>query len=182
MIKQTVSFLLAAGLLFLFPVTLSAGEGETEPDAYILLPEGSNSEGWSAVSDTYEKETGIRVEIVTAEEDYRVALQKYMAKNRLPAAFVLLTEKDAYIWEGYLRELRGSRLDDALRFTSLFRFYKGKAVGVPIDAADERTYLAMNLLAPEKDSVAAEGFLVYAFSDETGQAALKEAELQKLYH
>lgn len=182
MIKRTVSFILAATLLLLFPVTLSASEREKDLDAYILLPEGSNVVGWNMVSDAYESETGIRVEILAAEEDYRIALQKYMARNRLPAAFVVLTEKDAYIWGEYLKELRDTKLDEALRFTSLYRFYGGKAIGLPIDASDDRTYLAMNSFADESDSNAAEGFLIYALSGEEGQTILKEAELQKLYH
>ena len=182
MIKPTVSIILVAAFLILFPVSLSAGEGETEPDAYILLPEGSDYEGWNTLSDTYEDETGIWVETIIAEEDYRIALQKYMARNKPPAAFVVLTEKDAFIWEGFLEELRDTKLDEALRFTSLYLFYGGKAVGIPIDASDERTYLGMNSFTSESDKAAAEKFLVYALSGEEGQTILKEAKLQKLYH
>ncbi len=179
--KRPAIGILVAALLLAFSIPAFAAETEGEEESWILLPEDGPAEEWNDLAAAFSEETGKTVLPVVAGEEYSIALQKGMAKRKGPAAFLLFSERDAYIWEEYLTELRESAVAPHLRYASLYLYYEGKAVGVPSGSGRERSYYALNDRAPEEEKALAAEFLAFVLSGEEGQAALSAAELYKLY-
>lgn len=132
MLKKMLSVLLCA-VQILVAGSLMAGCGKREKQlVYFLNFKPESAKTYEQIAKDYEKETGIRVKVVTAAANtYEQTLKSEVAKSQAPTIFQINGPVGYQSWKDYCLDLRGSSVYSLLSDSSLAIRDGEKVVGIP---------------------------------------------------
>ena len=110
------------------------GTGNTVPQTAVrYLASGAEAaEKYRQAADEYEKETGIKIAVESAEEnDYGQTLAEKMKTDGAPVIFLLSGQNDLALWEDYCADLSDSQLYESLIDEDFALTADGAVYGIP---------------------------------------------------
>ena len=129
--KKLLSLLLVAamGLTMFVGCDGVAGKADdTEPSVYYLNFKPEQKEEWEALAASYEKQTGVKVKVVTAASgEYETTLMSEMGKSDAPTLFQVNGPVGLANWKDYCYDLAGSDIYKELT-SDAFALKEGNAV------------------------------------------------------
>ena len=131
--------LLFAALMFMAGCTPSEGPDETPSasqgqakEIYFLNFKPEVSEAYASIAAAYEKETGVRVKVVTASSGmYEATLKSEIAKSAPPTIFQINGPVGLNSWQDYCLDLSDTQLYSLLTDPEMAVSRDGKAYGIP---------------------------------------------------
>jgi raffinose/stachyose/melibiose transport system substrate-binding protein len=107
--------------------TEASGSGKV----YLLNFKPETDEQWQELASTYNKQTGVEVNVLTAADgQYNTTLQSEMAKTDAPTIFNIGNTSAAQTWDDYTYDLKDTDLYKHLTDKSLAVEYNGKVAAV----------------------------------------------------
>ena len=159
-------FCLLLGICSLFSGCSSTGR------VTYLNPVPEADAAWTQLAQTFRKETGISVSIVTVSpENYDEALLSYMASLAPVSLYHLDTDELLDSYQDYLFNLSGTGVEEALADDSFsYRDQRGKLLAVGFR---EGSRWAVNGKASRADVEATVAFLTWVMTSPEGKTMLK---------
>ena len=114
MLKKILSIVLCVSLIL--SVTLLVGCGDSgSADVYFLNFKPESANVYIELAETYQKETGVKVKVVTAAANtYEQTLKSEMAKTSAPTIFQINGPKGYANWKDYCKDLKNTAIYSAL--------------------------------------------------------------------
>ena len=127
--KKLLSLLLVAAMgLTMFVGCDGAANTDTEASVYYLNFKPEQKEEWEALAASYEKQTGVKVKVVTAASgEYETTLMSEMGKSDAPTLFQVNGPVGLANWKDYCYDLAGSDIYKQLT-SDAFALKEGNAV------------------------------------------------------
>ena len=127
--KKLLSLLLVAAMgLTMFVGCDGAANTDTEASVYYLNFKPEQKEEWEALAASYEKQTGVKVKVVTAASgEYETTLMSEMGKSDAPTLFQVNGPVGLANWKDYCYDLAGSEIYKQLT-SDAFALKEGNAV------------------------------------------------------
>ena len=127
--KKLLSLLLVAAMgLTMFVGCDGAANTDTEASVYYLNFKPEQKEEWEALAASYEKQTGVKVKVVTAASgEYETTLMSEMGKSDAPTLFQVNGPVGLANWKDYCYDLSGSDIYKELT-SDAFALKEGNAV------------------------------------------------------
>ena len=127
--KKLLSLLLVAAMgLTMFVGCDGAANTDTEASVYYLNFKPEQKEEWEALAASYEKQTGVKVKVVTAASgEYETTLMSEMGKSDAPTLFQVNGPVGLANWKDYCYDLAGSDIYKELT-SDAFALKEGNAV------------------------------------------------------
>ena len=127
--NRIIAIMLSGIMLFTF---FGCGKKKNEADVYFLNFKPESAAAYEKIAKEYEKETGIRVKMMTAASgEYESTLKSEMSKSDVPTIFQLNGPVGYTNWEDYCYDLSGTALYGYLTDKSLAIEKDGGAYGIP---------------------------------------------------
>lgn len=105
--------------------------GDTD-EVYFLNFKPEAADTYNKIADAYEKETGVKVRVVTAAANtYEQTLKSEIAKSNPPTIFTVNGPVGYESWKNYCADLTGSKLYSYLTDKSLAITDNGRVYGIP---------------------------------------------------
>ncbi|MBR3869978.1 MAG: ABC transporter substrate-binding protein [Clostridia bacterium] len=121
--------MLTGVMLFTF---FGCGKKNNTPSVYFLNFKPESAAAYEKIAKEYEKETGIRVKVMTASSgEYESTLKAEMSKSDVPTIFQLNGPVGYTTWEDYCYDLSGTALYGYLSDQSLAIQKDGGVYGIP---------------------------------------------------
>ncbi len=121
-----------AVLSLLLTVLSGCGKKETEKSVYYLNFKPEVAEVYSRLSEDYYKETGVRLNVVTAASNtYEQTLKSEIAKADAPAIFHINGPRGYASWKDYCADLKNTQLYSLLADKDLALTDNGGVYGIP---------------------------------------------------
>lgn len=109
--KQKLTAILAAALILLMPLSLAGCGKEKTSSVYFLNFKPEAAKVYEEIADVYEKETGVKVKVVTAAANtYEQTLKSEIAKSNAPTIFQVNGPRGYETWKDYCLDISDSKL------------------------------------------------------------------------